>query len=166
MMIRTIARPLLASAFLARGVEALQRPGARIPTAQRFSDAVAGPLGQPPDAELLVRVNGAVMAGAGALLAMGKLPRMAGVALAVTMVPGAAFGHRFWEESDPQTREAEKQRFYTDLSLLGGAVLAAVDTAGSPGLVWRTRNAARVAGLQTRVAARDASAAVSRKLPT
>src|SRR5690606_2928574 len=37
MLLRKIARPLLASAFIARGVDALQHPGPRIPAAQKFS---------------------------------------------------------------------------------------------------------------------------------
>lgn len=165
MVFRKFARPLLASAFITRGIDALQHPGSRIPAAQKFSETVAEPLGVPGDPELLVRVNGAVMAGAGALLALGKFPRVAGAALALSLVPGTLFEHRFWEEQDPETKAAEKKEFFGNLGLLGGVLLASLDTAGNPGLVWRTKNAAHIASLESQLAAKNAVAAVSDKLP-
>lgn len=165
MVFRKLARPLLASAFITRGVDALQHPGSRIPAAQKFSETVAEPLGVPGDPELLVRVNGAVMAGAGALLALGKFPRLAGAALAVSLVPATFFEHRFWEESDPEVKAAEKKQFFGNLGLLGGVLLASLDTAGNPGLVWRTRNAAHIASLESQLAAKNAVSAVADKLP-
>lgn len=165
MLLRKIARPLLASAFIARGVDALQHPGSRIPAAEQFSATVAEPLGLPGDAELLVRVNGAVMAGAGALLALGRTPRLAGAALALSLAPGTVFEHRFWREDDPEVRAAEKKAFFANLGLLGGVLIASADTAGAPGLFWRSRNAARIAGLETELAARSAAGGLTRKLP-
>lgn len=165
MVFRKLARPLLASAFISRGVDALQHPGSRIPAAQRFSDSVAEPLGLPGDPELLVRVNGAVMAGAGALLAIGRMPRLAGVALTLSLVPATVFEHRFWDEEDPETKASEKKQFFGNLGLLGGVLLASLDTAGAPGLRWRAKNAAHVASLESQLAARNAVDAVSEKLP-
>jgi len=165
MVFRKLARPLLASAFITRGIDALQHPGSRIPAAQKFSESVAEPLGVPGDPELLVRVNGAVMAGAGPLLALGKSPRLAGAALAVSLVPATFFEHRFWEESDPEAKAAEKKQFFGNLGLLGGVLLASLDTAGNPGLVWRTKNAAHIASLESQLAAKNAVSAVSDKLP-
>lgn len=165
MLLRKIARPLLASAFIARGVDALQHPGPRIPAAQKFSSTVAEPLGAPGDPELLVRVNGALMAGAGALFAMGRMPRLAGTALALSLVPSTVFEHRFWEEEDPETKAAEKKAFLSNLGLLGGVLLASADTAGAPGLAWRSRNAARIATLESRLAATRASHGITDKLP-
>lgn len=165
MVFRKLARPLLASAFITRGVDALQHPGSRIPAAQKFSATVAEPLGMPGDPELLVRVNGAVMAGAGTLLALGKFPRVAGAALALSLVPATLFEHRFWEEEDAEVKAAEKKQFFGNLGLLGGVILASLDTAGSPGLVWRTKNAAHLASLESQLAAKNAVSAVSDKLP-
>lgn len=165
MVFRKLARPLLASAFITRGVDALQHPGTRIPAAQKFAGAVAEPLGLPQDPELLVRVNGAVMAGAGVLLALGKMPRLAGAALTLSLVPATVFEHRFWEESDPEVKAAEKKQFFGNLGLLGGVLLATLDTAGNPGVVWRTRNAAHIATLESQLAAKNAMSAVSDKLP-
>ena len=165
MVFRKLARPLLASAFITRGVDALQHPGSRIPAAQKFSSSVAEPLGVPGDPELLVRVNGAVMAGAGTLLALGKFPRVAGAALALSLVPATLFEHRFWEEEDPEVKAAEKKQFFGNLGLLGGVILASLDTAGNPGLVWRAKNAAHIASLESQLTAKNAAAAISDKLP-
>lgn len=165
MLLRKIARPLLASAFIARGVDALQHPGPRIPAAQQFSATVAQPLGAPDDPELLVRINGALMAGAGALLALGRMPRLAGTALALSMVPSTVFEHRFWQEQDPETRSAEKKAFFSNLGLLGGVLITSADTAGAPGLAWRSRNAARIAALESQLTAKKVSQGITDKLP-
>ena len=49
----------------------------------------------------------------------------------------------FWNEADPQRKSSERRAFMTDLSLLGGLIIAAVDTEGKPSLGWRGRRAAR-----------------------
>ncbi len=49
----------------------------------------------------------------------------------------------FWNQSDPQRKTDERRAFMTDLSLLGGLIIAAVDTEGKPSLGWRGRRAAR-----------------------
>ncbi len=49
----------------------------------------------------------------------------------------------FWNEADPQRKADERRAFMTDLSLLGGLIIAAVDTEGKPSLGWRGRRAAR-----------------------
>jgi hypothetical protein len=88
-------------------------------------------------------VNAAVQVGGGLLLATGKLPRLASAALAFTVIPGSVGGHMFWNEADPQRKADERRAFMTDLSLLGGLIIAAVDTEGKPSLGWRGRRAAR-----------------------
>jgi sugar phosphate isomerase/epimerase len=96
----------------------------------------------PSDDETFARVNAAVQVGGGVLLATGKLPRVASAVLACTVIPGSLGAHMFWSEPDPQ-RKAEKRRdFLTDLSLLGGLMIASADTAGKPSLGWRGRQAA------------------------
>jgi hypothetical protein len=84
-----------------------------------------------------------VQVGGGLLLATGKAPRLASAALAFTVVPGSIGGHMFWNESDPQRKADERRALLTDLSLLGGLIIAAVDTEGKPSLGWRGRRAAR-----------------------
>lgn len=143
---RRIARPLLASVFVAGGVDALRDPEARAKAAQ----AVTVPLAQrfpslPDDPELYVRVNGAVQVGAGALLAIGRFRRLAAVALIASIVPTTYAEHRYWEEEDPTTRAQQQVHFMKNLALLGGLILAATDTEGEPSLGWRARRrAARI----------------------
>src|ERR1043165_6588906 len=120
-IVRRLARPLLAASFVQEGLDAVMHPGKRTERAQPLVDAVAGPLGLPKDPELLIRANGAVMAGAGALFALGRMPRLTGLLLAATVAPGV-YLHVVSMRSDR----------------LGGALLAAVDTQGRPGLAWRS----------------------------
>ena len=148
MLIRRIARPLLSVAFIGQGVDALRNPK---PAADAARPALEGirqlpdPIGAkvPSDPETFARINAAVQVGGGLLLATGKAPRLASAALAFTVVPGSIGGHMFWNESDPQRKADERRALLTDLSLLGGLIIAAVDTEGKPSLGWRGRRAAR-----------------------
>jgi vacuolar-type H+-ATPase subunit H len=76
------------------------------------------------------------------LLATGKLPRIASAALAFTVVPGSLGAHLFWNEDDPERKAQKRRDLLTDLSLLGGLIIASADTAGKPSLGWRGRQAA------------------------
>jgi uncharacterized membrane protein YphA (DoxX/SURF4 family) len=148
MLIRRIARPMLSAAFIARGVDALRSPkpaaDAARPTLEGLSK-LPDPVGTnvPSNAETVARVNAAVQIGGGLLLATGKLPRVASAALALSVVPGSLGGHTFWAETDPQRKADERRAFITDISLIGGLIIAAVDTEGKPSLGWRGRRAAR-----------------------
>ena len=147
MLIRRIARPMLSAVFISRGVDALRSPkpaaDAARPTLEGLSK-LPDPVGTnvPSNAETVARVNAAVQIGGGLLLATGKLPRLASAALALTVVPGSLGGHMFWSESDPQRKADERRAFLTDVSLIGGLIIAAVDTEGKPSLGWRGRRAA------------------------
>ncbi|MGV0790917.1 DoxX family protein [Mycolicibacterium sp. XJ1819] len=147
MLIRRIARPMLSAVFVARGVDALRSPkpaaDAARPTLEGLSK-LPDPVGTnvPADAETVARVNAAVQIGGGLLLATGKLPRLASAALALSVVPGSLGGHAFWSESDPHRKAEERRAFVTDVSLIGGLIIAAVDTEGKPSLGWRGRRAA------------------------
>ena len=140
---RTIARPLLASVFIAGGIDAVRHPEARAKAAQ----AVTVPLSRrmpslPDDPELYVRVNGAVQVGAGALLAVGRFRRLAALALIGSIIPTTYAEHRFWEEEDEALRNQQRAHFLKNLGLLGGLILAAFDTEGAPSLGWRARRRA------------------------
>jgi uncharacterized membrane protein YphA (DoxX/SURF4 family) len=147
MLIRRIARPMLSAAFISRGIDALRSPksaaDAARPTLEGLSK-LPDPVGTnvPSNAETVARVNAAVQIGGGLLLATGRLPRVASAALALTVVPGSLGGQRFWSESDPQRKADERRAFLTDVSLIGGLIIAAVDTEGKPSLGWRGRRAA------------------------
>jgi uncharacterized membrane protein YphA (DoxX/SURF4 family) len=147
MLIRRIARPMLSAVFIGRGVDALRSPkpaaDAARPTLEGLSK-LPDPVGTnvPSNAETVARVNAAVQIGGGLLLATGKLPRLASAALAVSVVPGSLGGHMFWNQSDPGRKADERRAFLTDVSLIGGLIIAAVDTEGKPSLGWRGRRAA------------------------
>jgi uncharacterized membrane protein YphA (DoxX/SURF4 family) len=147
MLIRRIARPLLSVVFIGQGIDSLRNPKA---AAEAAAPAVGGlqalpdPVGSsvPSNPQTVAQLNAAVQIGAGLLLATGRMPRVASAALAVTLLPANLGAHMFWSETDPQRKAEKRKDFLTDLSLLGGLLIAAADTAGKPSLGWRGRRAA------------------------
>lgn len=151
MLIRRLARPLLASTFVANGVETLMHPQSRVQEAsnlvvkgqESLPSNIASSL--PSDPDTLVKVTAAVQIAGGTLLALGKAPRPAALALAATVVPATVTEQNFWAETDPARKSAKRTAFLKDMGLLGGLMIAAADTAGKPSLGWRGRRAARKA---------------------
>jgi uncharacterized membrane protein YphA (DoxX/SURF4 family) len=141
--VRRIARPLLATQFIVGGLDAYRHPAPRAMTAAPLVAKLAPALGIPNDPELVVRANGAVMVGAGSMLATGKLPRLSALALVLSLLPTTLVGHPFWRIKDPKQRTAQRMQLLKNLSMLGGLLLAVVDTGGKPGLGWRARHAAK-----------------------
>jgi uncharacterized membrane protein YphA (DoxX/SURF4 family) len=146
-LVRRIARPLLSAVFLAGGIDSLRDPGSKAPALDGMAPGIAAHIPGIPedDTEQLVRINAAVQVGAGTLLAMGKLPRVSALALALSLVPTTAAGHRFWEETDPGARATQQIHFLKNVSLLGGLLIAAVDLEGRPGLAYRVSAARKSA---------------------
>ena len=148
---------MLASIFVTQGFDTLVRPERVAPRAEPVVRPLAGRVPQVPgDTEQAVRINGAVQVVAGSLLALGRLPRLSALALAATLVPTTLAGHRFWETQDKQEREQQRIAFLKNVSMLGGLLITAADTAGSPSLAWRSRHAARSARREMAQAARTA----------
>jgi len=58
------------------------------------------------------------------------------------VIPGSLGAHTFWS-AESQRKADERRAFFTDVSLIGGLIIAAVDTEGKPSLGWRGRRAAR-----------------------
>lgn len=147
---RRIARPMLASMFVVGGVNALKNASKLGPKAadvtERLMPLVKKALPTAPipeDPITLVRINAAVQIGAAAALATGRAPRLASTTLALSLVPTTVAGHRFWAESDPTQKANQRLHFFKNISMLGGLMLAAVDTDGKPGVAWRARRAAK-----------------------
>lgn len=146
---RLLARPMLASMFVVGGVNALKDSEAAATRAKPVTDTMV-PLVQkvapsapiPTDPKTLVRINAAAQIAAGLALATGRLPRLSALTLAATLVPTTAAGHRFWEESDKQARANQQIHFFKNVSMLGGLIIAGMDTEGRPGLAWRAKRAA------------------------
>jgi len=170
---RLLARPLLASAFVVGGVNALKNAPALATTAKPVVDRIRPQLQKaapqvkiPEDTVTLVRINAAAQILAAATLARGRAPRLSSTVLAASLIPTTAAGHQFWNESDPQAKNQQRLHFFKNLSMLGGLLLASVDTEGRPGVAWRAKNAAtgarrqgkhlrREAKLQARLAAKS-----------
>lgn len=139
---------MLAAVFIGQGFEALKSPK---PAAEAARPALEGlqklpdPVGTnvPSDPETFAKITAAVQIGGGLLLASGRLPRLASAALAGTVIPANLGAHMFWDEPDQQLKAEKRRAFLTDLSLLGGLIIASADTAGKPSLGWRGRRAAR-----------------------
>jgi putative oxidoreductase len=141
---------LLAPFFIQSGWDALRRPESKV----KAADAVIGPLSSrfdfvPNDPATAVRINGAVQCAAGALLAAGKLPRVAALILAGSLVPTTYADHRFWAEVDDEERLRQLSQFLKNTAIFGGLVLAGTSrSTGSgrrrlPTLLPRRRHTAR-----------------------
>jgi uncharacterized membrane protein YphA (DoxX/SURF4 family) len=170
---------MLSATFVANGAHALVNPDPLVPKAKRVTDRMAPLLDKAPDqlptdVRTLVRVNGAVQAIAGLLLATGRGSRTAAAVLAGTLLPTTLAGHAFWEHEDPAERRAHQIQILKNLGILGGLLLAAADTEGRPSLRYRTGrfvgDRRRSIERGVRAARRDAriamkSASVGRHLP-
>ncbi|HEX3813149.1 MAG TPA: DoxX family protein [Mycobacteriales bacterium] len=143
-VLRRIARPLLASMYVVGGVNTLRNSAQHAKVAEPVVSRIADVLPErvPSDVVTLVRIDAAVKVGAGTLLALGKYPRLAALVLAGSLVPTTIAGHPFWQEDDPASRANQQTHFIKNLSMLGGLLIAAGDTAGRPSLGWRARHAA------------------------
>jgi len=158
MIVRRIARPLLAGIFVWGGYNALRHPAAHAPAAEPVTKPIARATSLPDDTELLVRANGATMVAGGLLLATGKFPRLASTMLMGTLAPTAAT-HNFWAESDPQAKAGKLTQFIKDVSLMGGLWRAAGDPERKPGVAYR----AKLGGESVERSARHASQAARRE---
>src|SRR3954463_11812136 len=110
MLVRRIARPLLASTFVFGGIDTLRNPQSRVAGARPVVEKVTQqadkqlPVQVPRDVEQWVKIDAGVKVAGGSLLAPGPLPRLSATALAASIVPTTLAGHRFWEHDDPQQR--------------------------------------------------------------
>lgn len=137
---RRIARPLLASIFVVGGFDAVRNPAGKVAKARAVTEPLREETGIAAlDTEAVVRVNGFVQIFAGMLLATGRVRRLACFFLMGSLIPTTYAGHRFWEETDETARTQQRMHFLKNLGLLGGLILAAVDTEGAPSLGWRAK---------------------------
>jgi putative oxidoreductase len=142
-VLRRIARPLLAAASVANGVETLLNPKPKIETATQLLAKSQGllPTKQPVDPGLIVQAGAAVKVTAGLMMALGWTPRIAAMVLAVELIPSTVAEHPFWAAGYPDERKAHRQHFLANAGLLGGLLLAI--TAGKPAAVKRAKKNAK-----------------------
>ena len=185
MLVRRIARPLLAAWFVTEGIDAVRRPDPHVARTKASWTALGHRLDLPaaPSREQLrslVRAHGVLMTIAAAMLATGRAPRTAALALAAMTVPLAVvnqpfgstahvvatasdgagdtgspgrrsrFGRPIGATGGVSTasvreggadRDALKERFVRNLSMIGAALIAGVDREGRPGVAWRAGHA-------------------------
>jgi len=144
---------MLSSMFVSGGVNALRSVDDHVdmaePEIDKLNPVVDKATEKLPfnlDNRQLVQLNGAVQLVGGLMLATGTFPRLSSLALAATLIPTTWAGHRFWEEKDPTQKANQQIHFFKNVSMLGGLLLASVDTAGKPSVAWRAKRAARHAG--------------------
>jgi putative oxidoreductase len=142
-LVRRLARPLLAAMFVVDGLQTLRSPRERVADAEPVARQITKATGLTYDTEQLVKANAAAKVAGGFLLATGRMPRLASAVLASTLVPTTLSRNRFWEADDPAQAAEQRTHLLTDLAVLGGLMLSAVDTGGRPSLGWWARRAAR-----------------------
>ncbi len=163
---------MLASMFVTGGLDAVRHPDSKTEAADPVVSLLQERLPKSYDTRRVVQADGAVKVLAGTMLAFGKFPRVASLVLAASLVPTTVAGHPFWSESDPGKRRQQQVNFTKNLSMLGGLLLASVDTAGKPSLAWRAkrtpdarRHATAGIARETGLAAKAATSTVREKLP-
>jgi uncharacterized membrane protein YphA (DoxX/SURF4 family) len=159
---RKLARPMLSVMFFAGASSALKNADALAAKASRVTDRVGPRLRQagvpvPQDDVTVVKLNAAVQIAAASALALGRAPRLSSTVLAASLVPTTVAGHPFWAETDPAAKQQQKLQFAKNVSVLGGLLLAALDTEGRPGVAWRTRHAVGDVARSSRHLAREKS---------
>ena len=163
MLVRRIARPLLAAPFVYGGISTLRKPQDRVPGAAPVVEKIAEaadaqlPVQVPRDVQQWVQADAAIKVAAGSLFALNKFPRLTALVLSASIVPTTLAGHRFWEHEDPTERFGQISNFLKNTGLLGGLLLAAVDTEGKPSVGYRARRAAKKAANNTEKSFEQAS---------
>lgn len=142
-VVRRIARPLLAAPFIVNGVRTVVRPERVVdglPVAMADLDKQVAKTAIPTDAANVLRISGGVAAVAGAAFALNRAPRVSALALVATSALTLGGRRKIWE-LEGKERFEELAAVATDLGLIGGVLLAAVDTDGNPSLKWRAGQA-------------------------
>ena len=134
-LVRLIARPMLASAYIANGVVRVKNPDVAASSVEPISKMAKKKFDVEIDPALIARATGVAQVTAGSLLAIGKMPRLSSSILVTTYLLEVV-----GQQLNKETRSTDGLLAKT--AILGGALLASVDTAGKPGLAWRAQHAA------------------------
>lgn len=159
-IVRFVARPLLASSYIAAGVDrlknsdntaeqlrpALQRIGSSVPSAKAIAN----------NEKLVAKLVGGAQVGAGVLLGLGKLSRLAALVLVAGSALNAVVEFRSADSSTKEGRTDRRNQLLKNVSLIGAVLLAAVDTNGHPSLAWRAEHFAQDARRNAKSLSKDA----------
>lgn len=144
-LLRFAARSMLASFFVVNGAKAIANPEPLVGEAEPLAASFV-PLAQrvappslahyiPSQTTTLVRVTGAAQVVGGLMLATGFGRRIGAGLLGVSLVPHV-IASRPSKQSTPEERKIAKAHLQRNVALLGGVILAALDTEGKPDLAW------------------------------
>lgn len=162
--VRFLARPMLASSFVLAGMDKLQNADDTAAQLSPLLRRAADTLPFQTNELVLARVIGGTQVGAGVLFALGKSARLAATVLAVISALNGFVEWRSADISSKEGRNARRKQLLKNVSLTGGVLLAAVDTAGKPSLAWRAEHLAADARKTTAHLAADARKTTGKKL--
>lgn len=149
-LLRAAARTMLAGYFVVNGVKALKDPAPFAAEQERFASTVV-PLARkvapaevatalPDDAETIARITGGLQVAGGIGMILDKGRRFGAGLIALSMVP-QLMGFTA-KGLTPEERALARNELLKNVALLGGALIAAGDTEGRPGLAWRAQDSA------------------------
>jgi len=145
-IVRRIARPLLATGYVASGVESFRNSSS---AAQHLAPVISAAVKAAPQAGPALQ-NPAVVAqglaaaqvGAAVLFGLGRLPRLSAGVLVTTTALNAYADYRAAQAATREQKAARRSAALKNASMVGAVMLAAVDTEGSPSLLWRAEHLA------------------------
>lgn len=76
-----------------------------------------------PQPKNMVLLSGATFGLGGLSVMLGVFGDLGALLLIATLIPATAVFHRFWEETDPMTKQNEMSQFMKNLSLIGGSLI-------------------------------------------
>lgn len=144
-LLRFAGRTMLASFFVVQGAKAVINPEplvadadplakAFVPLAQKVAPAsFAGYI--PDETKTLVRVTGAAQVVGGLMLATGVGRRLGATVLGLSLVPHV-IASRPSKGATSEERQIAQSQLLRNVALLGGAILASLDTQGRPSIAW------------------------------
>jgi uncharacterized membrane protein YphA (DoxX/SURF4 family) len=146
-LLRFVARSMLASYFVVNGVKSYLHPTEFVADAQPVADKVLPLVNStlpesargylPEDTTGLVKLSGVLQVAGGVGLALGLGRRLGAGVLALTMVPHVMASNP--RGAHGTERSAAQAQLGKNVALLGGVLLAALDTEGKPNLAWKMR---------------------------
>lgn len=140
-MIRLLARPMLASSFVVSGVDKLRHADQTAAELSPVLRQIVAALPVQTDEKTVARVLAGTQVGAGLLLAAGKFSRLSATLLSVTAALTTYVEYKTAHDGSKESKAHRRSQLTKNVGLLGGALLASVDTAGRPGLAWRAGHA-------------------------
>lgn len=137
-LVRALARPMLASSFILSGLDRLRHADQTAEQLSPVLSRLSAALPVQASEKTLARIVAGTQVGAGILLATGKFARPAAVLLALTAGLSTVVEFKATSTLTSEGKSHRRSQLAKNIGLLGGALLASVDTNGRPGLAWRT----------------------------